>query len=189
MIVSVNMSMTADGKVNIPGQQSLERIGNQADKQRMKELRRESDAILAGAGTVIADNVALGVGEEFIRVKNGLRYPLRICIVGRNLPPVDNRIFNPNLGGSTIIFCGKNEFPILNHFYNHSRVIIAGKGHRVKIKKALTILQNEFGVEKLLVEGGPSVNGSFLAADVIDRYHHDLSLPFRRRMAGYRDAG
>lgn len=45
--------------------------------------------------------------------------------------------------------------------------IAAGKGH-IDIKRALTILGDEFGVERLTVVGGGKINGGFLAAGVVD---------------------
>lgn len=171
MIVSVNMSMTADGQVRVPAEENLDRIGNRADLERMKKLRRESDAILVGAGTVIANNTALGVGEEHIRERQGLRYPLRVCLTGRQMPYFESRIFKPELGGTTFLFCGEYEFPMAERLYKDCKVICKGKGHHPKIQKVLSYLERELAVEKLLVEGGPFINGAFLRADLVDYYH------------------
>jgi 2,5-diamino-6-(ribosylamino)-4(3H)-pyrimidinone 5'-phosphate reductase len=38
----------------------------------------------------------------------------------------------------------------------------------VNLKKVLEKLRKEFGIQKLLLEGGGKINGSFLAADLID---------------------
>lgn len=38
----------------------------------------------------------------------------------------------------------------------------------VNLKKVLEKLREEFGIQKLLLEGGGKINGSFLAADLID---------------------
>jgi len=38
----------------------------------------------------------------------------------------------------------------------------------VNLKRVLEKLRKEFGIEKLLLEGGGKINGSFLAADLID---------------------
>lgn len=45
--------------------------------------------------------------------------------------------------------------------------IAAGKGH-IDIKRAMEILGNEFGVDRLAVVGGGKINGGFLAAGVVD---------------------
>ena len=38
----------------------------------------------------------------------------------------------------------------------------------IDLKSVLTKLRKHFGIEKLLLEGGGKINGSFLAADLID---------------------
>lgn len=50
---------------------------------------------------------------------------------------------------------------------NHISWIATGKGH-VDIRRAIGILGNEFGVERLAVVGGGKINGGFLAAGVVD---------------------
>lgn len=165
------MSMTADGKAGLPGKDALERIGNRADLERMKKLRRESDAILAGAHTVRADNVALGVDPKSLRMINGLKYPLRICVMGEYVIDPDSRILNPELGGSTIMLIGKKRLEFAEKFYTNSIIRYVNKGYSVMLKKALIILENDYRIKNLLVEGGPTINGSLLEQDLIDRYY------------------
>lgn len=50
---------------------------------------------------------------------------------------------------------------------NHISWIATGKEH-VDIARALEILQNEFGVDRLAVVGGGKINGGFLSAGVVD---------------------
>lgn len=50
---------------------------------------------------------------------------------------------------------------------NHISWIATGKKH-VDIKRALDILGNEFGVDRLAVVGGGKINGGFLSAGVVD---------------------
>lgn len=43
-----------------------------------------------------------------------------------------------------------------------------GRRTRVDLSKVLVKLGREFGIRKLLLEGGGKINGSFLSADLID---------------------
>ncbi len=174
MNLTVNISMTADGRITLPGRRKLDRIGNDYDMQRLKSLRERSDAIMVGSGTVIADNVALRVGKEALRELNNLKYPLRVCILGNRLPYKDSNIFDPQLGGSTIIFCCQENSDETASYYSGFTVIGKGQNSKVDLRGAVDILGNDFQVDNLVVEGGASIIGSLLAVDLIDRCHITL---------------
>ena len=50
--------MSADGKIALPDRSQI-RLSNKEDMERVNKLRKESDAILVGIGTVIEDNPRL----------------------------------------------------------------------------------------------------------------------------------
>ncbi|MBL7191123.1 RibD family protein [bacterium] len=171
MIISLNISMTADGKTNLPGLDRLNRIGNQEDMERMKELRKNSDAIIIGSRTVITDNIALRVLKDDRRMIDGLIYPLRIVIVGMTLPPVECNVFKPELGGTTLIACG-----VLNRWYVEQKlpdfmIIECGIGQYINPLELVRQLNENYSVENILIEGGPTINGIFLDNNLVDRYY------------------
>jgi len=163
--------MTADGKVILPGAGKLDRIGSGWDMERLKQFRLENDAILVGIGTVKADNVALRIPAQSLRLAGNVKYPLRVCLLGRNLLPLDRKILNPDLGGTLLFFTGAKTVESHRRNLPDNTIISAGAGWRANVKKTMRILQKEWQVERVLVEGGPSVNASFLQADLIDRYY------------------
>ena len=163
--------MTADGKANFPGEKSLQRIGNNADLERLKFLRRETDAILAGSKTIIYDNTALRIDHKYLRKMNGLTYPLRIAVIGKTLPDPDSNIFRPEFGGSVIIACGKKIASIAGETYQNSLIVECGEEDRVDVKRLVTILEGDFVVKKLLVEGGPTINSLFFENNLVDKYY------------------
>ena len=171
MHISLNISMTADGKANFPGAKSLQRIGNDADMERLKSLRRESDAILAGSKTIIFDNAALRVDPKSLRIINGLIYPLRIAVIGKTLPDPNSNIFRSDLGGSALIACGKEIASVVRDKYSNSLVIECGNEYKVDVEKLVNILENDYSVKRLLVEGGPTVNSLFFENNLADRYY------------------
>ena len=72
--IHVNCAMSADGKIAGSDRRQV-RISSEEDKQRVKNLRRQYDAILVGVGTVLADDPHLTV--------KGLSYdenPIRIVL-------------------------------------------------------------------------------------------------------------
>ena len=171
MHISVNISMTADGKINLPRRRSLHRIGNEADKIRLKRLRQNADAILVGANTIRYDNAALRVPIENRWESAGLIYPLRIAVVGENPVSSDSKIFDPELGGTTLTACGSERETDFARTMPHIKTLTCGEGFRVDIEMLVERLEKDFGVKKMLIEGGAAVNGAFLDADLIDRFH------------------
>lgn len=171
MIISLNISMTADGRTNLPGHKRLNRIGNLEDMERMKDLRRLSDAIIIGSRTIINDNLALRVKKEHCRKENGLIYPLRVVIVGMTLPQPNKNVFKPEFGGTTLIACGT-----LNRWYVEKKlpgfgIIECGIGQYIDPKELVRQLEEKYGAQNILVEGGPTINGLFLDNNLVDYYH------------------
>ena len=163
--------MTADGKINLPRQRTLHRIGNKADKTRLKRLRETTDAILIGANTIRCDNAALRLPVENRRKSAGLIYPLRIAVAGEKPIPPDRKIFAPELGGTTLVACGSESEANFTRTPPHIKTFTCGEGFRVDIELLVERLEKDFEVKRMLIEGGAAVNGAFLDADLIDRFY------------------
>jgi riboflavin biosynthesis pyrimidine reductase len=137
----------------------------------LKSLRQSADAVLAGSGTIRLDDIALGVPPQFRRKTGDLIYPLRIALVGKWIPPADSRIFQSALGGTSMVACGNKILTLIEEKLPQVQTIECGDDWRVNVNVLVQKLENEYGVKKLLVEGGPTINGLFLDADLVDRYY------------------
>ena len=81
--IHVNCAMSADGKIAGSDRKQV-RISSAEDKERVKRLRRQYDAILVGVGTVLADDPHLTVkGCDFDE------NPIRIVIDPHGRTPLD----------------------------------------------------------------------------------------------------
>ena len=67
--------MSADGKIALPDRSQI-RLSNKEDMERVNKLRKESDAILVGIGTVIEDNPRLIIKNN----KNLSTNPVRVVL-------------------------------------------------------------------------------------------------------------
>ena len=65
--VIINCAMSADGKIALPTRRQT-RISNEEDLLRVYRLRNQSDAVLVGIGTVLADDPFLTVFVLFVGV-------------------------------------------------------------------------------------------------------------------------
>src|SRR5580658_1998202 len=83
--VSINMAMTADGKI-ATANRAVHSFGSTQDQENLYELRAQADAVMCGARTVEISQATLGNGGERFRrrrIKNGLaEFPLRIIVSG-----------------------------------------------------------------------------------------------------------
>ena len=153
--IHVNCAMSADGKIAGSDRKQV-RISSEEDKQRVKNLRRQYDAILVGVGTVLADDPHLTV--------KGLSYdenPIRIVLDRHGRTPEEALVVNDS--APTIIitddYCKKT--------WKNADVIRCGDPFDLNI--AMERLA-EAGIENILVEGGGETISSFFRNGMVDRY-------------------
>ncbi len=109
-------------------------------------LRGQMDAIIAGIGTVLADDPALTV-----RVPGLDRSPLRVVVDAAGRTPAGARV---RQGAVPTWIATAAE-------------VGAGADGRVDLDKLLATLYGR-GVRAALIEGGPTLAGAFLAAGLVD---------------------
>jgi len=147
--------MSVDGKIALQDRTGV-RISNDEDLRRVHESRASCDAILVGVGTVLMDDPKLIVKGE--RAKG--RKPLRVVLDSNGSSPESSAIFDgaaPTLV-ATNVDCTKT--------FANAEVVRCGEDE-VDLPKLLEIL-HERGVKRLLVEGGSTVNWSFLRHGLAD---------------------
>jgi riboflavin biosynthesis pyrimidine reductase len=146
--VVVNMIATVDGATAVNGKSGG--LGGPADKKVFAAIRSVADVILAGAGTVRAENY----GPPSV--------PARLAIVSATLDlPLDARVF-ANGYRPIIVTTEDSDADRRATLEAVADVIVAGTGH-VDLRAALRHFQ---GV--VLCEGGPSLNGQLVAHDLVD---------------------
>ncbi len=154
--VTVNCAMTADGKIAGRSRQQL-RISSREDLDRVKDLRSDSDAILVGVGTVLADDPHLTV--------KGLPYeenPLRVVLDSAGRTPQDAKVLDER--AATLIVTAEG----CPRTWPRGEVLRVG-GERVDLHLMLADLHAR-GIRELMVEGGGETIFSFFQQGLVDRY-------------------
>lgn len=165
-----NFVSTLDGKVAVRGKQGYWPIGSEKDYQALQELRAHSDVLIHGKTTALASHRTQAglVSEEFakLRKKAGKERPL-IYFVLTNHPTLDIlRLASQSPTGLELIVITHHSARIPTKVLERINVVRIGK-QKIDLREFSKFLFDR-GVKNALVEGGPTLLGSFLSEDLID---------------------
>jgi 2,5-diamino-6-(ribosylamino)-4(3H)-pyrimidinone 5'-phosphate reductase len=183
--VVVNAAMSADGKLSTPERRQVP-ISGPTDFERVDELRSESDAVMVGVGTVLADDPSLTVDDPVrtaIREADGEPIqPARVVADSECRTPLDARVLDDAARTYLLASEAAPEARIAELTEAGANVIVAGED-RTDLSEALLELEAK-GVDQLMVEGGGEVIYSLFAAGLVD----ELSVYVGSTVIGGRDA-
>ena len=158
--IILSAAITLDGKLGVKNKRT--KLSSKNDKIRVHKLRSEVDAIIIGKNTVNLDNPLLTV--RYAKGKN----PIRIILDSLGTTKSSSRIIQTCSRVSTIIVVSESiSEKNLQRLRKFSlEIIVCGK-NSVNIPKLLGILLKK-GIKKVLLEGGGTVNWSFVKKNIID---------------------
>jgi 5-amino-6-(5-phosphoribosylamino)uracil reductase len=169
--VLLSVAMSVDGCIDDAiGDRLI--LSNEADLDRVDEVRAGSDAILVGAGTIRRDNPALLVRSEFRRnrrIAGGLPpSPARVTLTVSGDLDASARFFTAGEGARLVYVPAGERDRVGERLGGLAGVQVVGGGeHRVGLPAVLADLAAR-GVRRLMVEGGGSVLAQFLAEGLAD---------------------
>jgi 5-amino-6-(5-phosphoribosylamino)uracil reductase len=171
--VLLSVAMSVDGCVDDATDTRLI-LSNDADLDRVDEVRAGSDAILVGAGTIRRDNPALLVrsaARRSARVAHGLPVsPARVTITSSGDLDPAARFFTAGEGARLIYVPDAEQDRIRGELGDAAAaagIEVIGAGDPLSIRAVLADLAHR-GVRRLMVEGGGIVLGQFLAEGLAD---------------------
>jgi diaminohydroxyphosphoribosylaminopyrimidine deaminase / 5-amino-6-(5-phosphoribosylamino)uracil reductase len=132
-------------------------VESRADAHR---LRAESDAVVVGSGTQRIDDPQLTVRHLEVA-----RQPLRVVVDTWARTPASARV----LDGSAPTLIAVSESADARHLEGLAEVVRLGREAGGLDLAALLEALGRRGVRSLLLEGGPTLAASFLAAGLVDR--------------------
>lgn len=163
--VLAKWASTLDGKIASAAGESRWITGEEA-RRRSLELREELDAILVGAGTVLADDPRL---TRRLGTARGLPHR-RIVLDGRLRVPEKSRVF-ADPGSAIVATAVSGDHPAARRLAARGVAVWSLPGRvkgRVDLARLLKRL-GESGVTSLLVEGGGETLWGFFRAGLVDR--------------------
>ena len=183
-LVTLKSAMTLDGKIAPPPREASNQnddsstssgfsghwITGELARAHAHELRHENDALLVGIGTILADNPLLTDRSGRAR-----RRPLLRVILDSHLRlPLTSRLVQSAAAerkNDVLIFCAaaqekrKAEFEHLGIRVESAPEIAAGRLDLTAILRRLGQLE----ITSLMIEGGSTINGTALAANIVDK--------------------
>jgi 5-amino-6-(5-phosphoribosylamino)uracil reductase len=168
--VLLSVAMSVDGCIDDATDSRLI-LSNDADLDRVDEVRAGCDAILVGAGTIRRDNPALLVrsaARRSGRVARGLpASPARVTITGRGDLDPAARFFTAGEGARLIYVPAPQQDRIRARLALGEGIEVIGAGDPLSLGAVLADLASR-GVRRLMVEGGGAVLAQFLAEGLAD---------------------
>jgi len=162
--VVVNMVATVDGRVTVAGRTAP--ISSVADRQLFHALRTRTDAIMVGAGTLRVERYGRMVPDARRREQRrtiGLEGDPLAVVVSASLDlPADLPLLQDPNSRVVVITASAAELEGVPAQVDYLRF------DPVDLPAALQRLRDEHGVRSILCEGGPRLNASLLADDLID---------------------
>lgn len=154
--VALNFVMTADGRVSYQGRAE---IGSRTDRELMFQLRSLAGAVMIGAGTLRVDPFAPST-------KGRDPQPLAIVVSRTGELPLENRFFRHP--GPRLVATTASASPAAAALLRAAGAEVEVFGEtQVDLARLMAALF-ERGVRFLLCEGGPTLAGQLLAAELVD---------------------
>jgi len=202
-LVTLKSAMTLDGKI-APAPEEVSRPGSEPPNQEefsgnwltgatarahVHELRHQHDAILAGVGTVLADNPLLTDRSGRPR-----RRPLlRVILDSRLRLPLESRLVqsvSEERGNDMLVFCSsadeRKQAQLEQLGVQVEKLPAAASDSRPDLLAVFHRL-GELEITSVMIEGGATINAAALAANVVDKiflyyapkiFRHPGAIPF-----------
>ena len=170
--VIAKFAASLDGRIATRTGESQWITGPEA-RLRGHELRREVDAILVGSGTVIADDPLLTVRGSGFDVRSSIpEVPtVRIVVDGSGKSPVESKVF---ASAERVIHAGSHDRSLstvvarcLARSGRRGRSAVTGSGWPDRSRCAAR-RAGQREIRSVLVEGGPTIHGSFFDARLVN---------------------
>jgi riboflavin biosynthesis pyrimidine reductase len=177
-----NFVQSLDGMASFKGRHATGGDISQLEEDRwlMDFLRAHADGVLLGINTLIEETQLSGnrgpiytIEDSAIRAlrqKLGRGAEKNIFVTGAAyLDLGDYRVFDPGPVETFIITTTAGARRLAKRSsHPHVKILVAGEGTFVNLEQAMRTLRQQYAVERLLCEGGPTLYGYMSRAGLID---------------------
>jgi riboflavin-specific deaminase-like protein len=170
----MNMAMSADGKIATANRR-VSSFGSARDQAHLYALRATADAILCGARTVDLNDVTLGPGAARFRrsrLRRGLaEYPLRLVASGSGTLDARARLFASSHSPLIVLTTERISARRKRRLESVADAVRVAGAEVIDWHETLAWLLRDWGVRRLLCEGGGQLNDALFRAGLVDELH------------------
>ena len=163
--VMLKLAISADAKAGAAGRRPLA-ITGEAVRERVHLLRAQSDAVMVGIGTVLADDPLLTCRLPGMAAFS----PVRVVLDRALRLPLSSRLVRSARETPVWVIASAAASPAAAAALQAQGVEIlraAERDGRLDLADVLKLLAGR-GITRLMVEGGPILAAAFVAADLVD---------------------
>jgi 2,5-diamino-6-(ribosylamino)-4(3H)-pyrimidinone 5'-phosphate reductase len=185
MHIVVNAAMSVDGKLSSRRREQIA-ISGPDDFDRVDQLRADSDAVMVGVGTILADDPSLTVDDPDRRAARADRgdpeNPARVVADSRIRTPPDAAVLDGR--AQTYLLVSEAAPPdFIEEMEDAGAYVIAAGQDKVDLTTTLAKLEGD-GIDQLMVEGGGELIFGLLDEALVD----ELLVYIGPKVIGGRDA-
>ncbi|MGB2192477.1 MAG: bifunctional diaminohydroxyphosphoribosylaminopyrimidine deaminase/5-amino-6-(5-phosphoribosylamino)uracil reductase RibD [Luminiphilus sp.] len=165
--ITLKIAMSLDGRTAMPSGESQWITGEDA-RADVQRLRAESDLMVTGVGTVLADDCRLTLRADELPLddedkERALAHPpARMVLDSKGRTPADARIL---AGGETTVITTENIA-----LSEPSQVVVLGADARGRVDIGAWLQHlGEQSFNEIMVEAGPTLSGALLKGGWVDR--------------------
>lgn len=168
--VFINVAVTADGKMDTYERRGAA-VSSARDKARVDRLRAGADAVMVGGKTLLEEDPRLTVKSEALRAERAARglspNPLKVGIVSNADELPDGDFVNFGAARVVIFAAERTSKARVESLRSRGVEVYVHDAPRVDLVEALRVLRG-LGVERLMVEGGGTLNFELLRLGLVD---------------------
>ena len=131
-------------------------------------LRADSQAVIIGAGTALADSPSLNARDA---TPPATRQPNRVLLDARGRVPATGPLFDQSIAATIVFTTDSADSEALKAWRAAGAgvEIVEPQGSGVHLKQVLQVLSEKYGVLQAMVEGGAAMHAAFIEASLVDR--------------------
>jgi 2,5-diamino-6-(ribosylamino)-4(3H)-pyrimidinone 5'-phosphate reductase len=166
----MNVAATADGKIDTFERRGAA-ISSARDKERVDRLRADSDAIMIGGRTLHDEDPKLTVKSDVLHAKRkalGLpENPAKVGVASRLTLKSDCQFLTAGPARRLLFTTARTPAAEIARLRLDGAEVFVQQGKRVDLEQLLVTLKDN-GIERLMVEGGATLNFELLRLGLVD---------------------